>query len=364
MLSLALMAVHLGTSPDFPAAWREVETAIRANYYARDTRKAEMDRLLVKYAPLAKAAKTEAEFDAALDRMTEEFGDSHFGFFTRAEPSYYLMDALARRGQAAPLAHFGAWLRPGNDGMTVQMVLDGGEAAKAGVRKGDVLVAADGGGLTVDRLRGRSRIDVKDRRGSEERTISLGIREQSGTDMFLDATVASVRVVPHHGRRIGYIRLWTLGGPEFLRALQEAVKGPLRETDAFVLDLRDGFGGRPEGYDRPFAEGAYGKPLIVLTNEGTRSAKEILAFNLQRRKRARLVGSRTAGNVLGTSPMALTGKWAYLEIPMVEVPASGVRLEKVGVKPDVEVPKEYDANGRDLVLDKALDLLKDVPVGV
>ena len=363
MISLALAALQL-TAPNFPDAWKEVESSIRTLYYARVKRKDEMNRLLAKYAPLGKAAKTEAEFDATMDRMVDEFGDSHFGFFTRAEPSYYLMDALVKRSSAAPLTHFGAWLRPGTDGMTVQMVLDGGEAARAGLRKGDVLTAANGANLDVEALRGKTSVDVKLRRGAEERPLTLGVREQNGTAMFLEATKASVRIIPQNGRKIGYIHMWTLAGPEFVAALHEAVKGPLKDTDAFVLDLRDGFGGRPEGYAAPFTDGTYKKPLVVLINEGTRSAKEVLSFDLQRTKRARLVGKTTAGHVLGTFPRALHGQWAYLEIPMVEVPANGIRLEKKGVAPDVEVPIELDAQGNDLILARGLEQVKDVPVGV
>ncbi|MGV3616234.1 MAG: S41 family peptidase [Fimbriimonas sp.] len=363
MISFALLAMHFASAPDYSSAWTEVQREIRSRYYARESRKAEMNRLLKKYEPLAKGAKSEAEFDAAMDRMTEEFGDSHFGFFTRDEPGYYLMDALRRGDHAEPIAHLGAWLRPEGDGMTVQMLLDGGEAARNGLRKGDVLFAVDGGPLTVARLRGQSKVPVRSRRGKEERTVTLDVKEQNGGEMFLDATRASVRVIPYQGRQIGYIRLWTLASSSFQTALRNALKGPLKNTDGLVLDLRDGFGGRPEGFGDPFKE-SYRKPLVVLTNEGTRSAKEILSFDLQRTKRARLVGKRTAGHVLGTFPTPLKGNWAYLEIPMVEVPASGVRLEKRGVTPDVTVPKEFDAEGRDLILAQGLEQLKDVPVGV
>lgn len=363
MLAVALFAVAQVTAPDFSSAWQEVESHIRGRYYARETRKAEMDRLLKKYGPQAKAAKSELEFDSAMDAMTKEFGDSHFDFLTRAEPGYYLMDSLANGTKAAAIAHIGAWLRPEGDGMNVQMVFDGGEAEKAGFWKGDVLFAVDGSRLTVDKLRGKKDVQVRRRRGTEEKVITLGVKEQAGTEMFLDATKASVRVIPVNGRRIGYIHIWTMASNDFQTTLVSALKGPLKDTDGLVLDLRDGFGGRPFGYTEPFKE-TYKQPLVVLTNGGTRSAKEVVSHEFKRTKRGQLVGQRTAGHVLGTWPFLLKGDWAYLEIPMVEYPANGERLEKKGVEPDVLVPDEFDSEGKDLILGRGLDLLKDVPVRV
>jgi carboxyl-terminal processing protease len=362
MFALALLAVHQLPAPDFTKAWEEVEGQIRGRYYARKTRKAEMDRLLTKYAPQAKGAKTEREFDLALDAMTRDFGDSHFDFLTRSEPGFYLMDSLVNGSKAAPIAHIGAWLRPEGDGMTVQMVLNGGEAEKAGLRKGDVLFAIDGGRLGVDRLKGRKEVQIRRRRGTEESVLTLPVKEQGGTEMFLDATKASIRVIPHEGRKIGYIHVWTMASDDFYTTLLSALKGSLRDTDGLILDLRDGFGGRPGTYSSAFKE-TYKKPLIILTNEGTRSAKEVVSHQFKQSKRGRLVGKRTAGHVLGTWPYSMTGNWAYLEIPLVEYPANGVRLEKNGVQPDVEVPEEFDAEGRDLILNKGLDLLKTIPVG-
>ena len=46
-----------------------------------------------------------------------------------------------------------------------------------------------------------------------------------------------------------------------------------------------------------------------------------------------------------------------LEIPIVDVIADGVRLEGKGVSPDIEVKPEFDENGKDLQLAKALEVV-------
>jgi carboxyl-terminal processing protease len=111
--------------------------------------------------------------------------------------------------------------------------------------------------------------------------------------------------------------------------------------------------GPKDGYRQLFG---YGRPLVVLINGGSRSAKEVLSYIFKKSGRATLVGQKTAGNVLGTFPQAIND-WAYLEVPMLDVLADGVRLEGTGVAPDVPVAKEFDATGNDLDLQAALDRL-------
>lgn len=373
-----LLQAQTGTE-DFPKLWDQVSQAISGRYYARETRKDEMNRLLAKYKPIAGAAKDRAEFSKSVNAMIEEFRDSHFAFYDTGDQGYYVMDALVRPDKGDELPNIGAYFRPGPDGYTVQMVLDGSSAKEADLRKGDRIVTADGKPFRpVASFAEGGTVKLVIQRKGETLTKEVKPSKASAVGMFLDATRASARVIESNGRKIGYMHLWTQANTQFRDALASAVYGKLSDTDAFILDLRDGFGGRPEGYADPFFRPevmldwktpagtshqlfGYQRPLIVLINGGSRSAKEVLSQILKSSKRATLVGSTTAGHVLGTWPQRLND-WAYLEIPMVDVIADGVRLEGKGVSPDVAVPKEYDDQGNDLYLAKALELLKDVKV--
>ncbi len=192
--------------------------------------------------------------------------------------------------------------------------------------------------------------------------------------MFYRASLQSERIVERNGKKIGYIHLWTMANPRFAALLTSFVlQGKAVKTDGFILDIRDGFGGRPEGYFDPFfgppisiktiSESrtteemtGYGKPLVLMINHGSRSAKEVVSAIFKDSKRATLVGSNTAGNVLGTSPIKIQD-WGYLEIPMVDLTVDGVRLEAVGVAPDVLIEDGFDAEGRDSVLEQGLSIL-------
>jgi len=383
ILALATIALTRAFAFDPSADWNSVSSAIRMRYYGRVQQKDRMEKLLTDYAPKAKAATTLPQFEDVVNSMIKDFGDSHFGLFTRSDQGYYTMDGLVKGfggGEGLPMPTFGAWIKTTPDGYAVQMVVDGTSAQHADIRKGDVILKVNDQPFTpVDSLASlvgkTAQLQVK--RGSQTLTKSVEIKEQNPISTFLDGSNDSARVISAGGKKYGYFHLWTMGNQRFQTALSNAVYGKLSSTDAFILDIRDGFGGRPEGYADPFfrpevflewGQGGgvsrqmfgYGRPLIVLINKGSRSAKEVLAYILKKSKRAVLIGSNTAGDVLGTSPVKL-GDWGYIEIPMVDVKADGQRLEKVGVAPDIAVPAEFDADGKDLYISEAIKYLEAHP---
>jgi carboxyl-terminal processing protease len=99
------------------------------------------------------------------------------------------------------------------------------------------------------------------------------------------------------------------------------------------------------------------KPVVMLVNQGSRSGKEILAYGFKKYGIGTLVGTKTAGAVVGGRAFLLDdGNLLYLAV--VDVLVNGERLEGKGVIPDVEVPfpLEY-ARGKDPQIDKSIELL-------
>lgn len=383
-MTAALAAlVALGQQvPDFGKAWETVASGIRQTYYGRQSRKDEMERILGSAGPKAKAARSVEEFDAAVDGMILEFKDSHFDFLTRDEQGFYAFDEIMRRERAVPMPQVGAWFRSTPEGWVASMVLEGGAAEAAGIRQGDLVLSLAGRPFSpVAALRPHvgQTVDVAWSRAGKRAEGKIAVGSSGAVSMFLKASRESAEVVLQEGRKIGVMRVWMLINDDFRNALSGFVYGQARDTDAFVLDLRDGFGGRPEGFADPFFRPevkldwtilgstnrqlfGYQRPLVVLVNEGSRSAKEVLAYILKTSGRATLVGTRTGGNVLGTSPRPV-GDWAYLEVPMVDLTVDGKRLEDVGVEVDVEAPDGFDAAGRDLALAKAVEVAAGMAKG-
>ena len=85
-----------------------------------------------------------------------------------------------------------------------------------------------------------------------------------------------------------------------------------------------------------------GKPLIVLINNGSASASEIVAGALQNQKRAILLGETTYGKGSVQSIIPLKNKGAIrLTISKYYLP-SGESISEVGVSPDIRIEEQGD----------------------
>lgn len=80
--------------------------------------------------------------------------------------------------------------------------------------------------------------------------------------------------------------------------------------------------------------------LYVLTNRNTASTCEPIVYVLKNRKKATIIGEKTYGGMLAASPFVASGKYMLL-LPIGDFYTyDGVRLDKVGVSPDIEVKSE------------------------
>lgn len=180
------------------------------------------------------------------------------------------------------------------------------------------------------------------------------------------------------GHRIGYIPVfsWTSDDAqvEIVNAIVELNK---QGADSWVLDLRDGFrGANPEfasifsrdivslqtiGRDGVVAlrDTQMRGPIVLLTNGGTRSGKEVIAYGAKRSKAATIIGEQTAGAVLAGQLFFLSdGSLLYLAV--ADVAVDGERLEGRGVTPDLLVPFDLRYSmGDDIQLKAALRYLGD-----
>jgi carboxyl-terminal processing protease len=173
-----------------------------------------------------------------------------------------------------------------------------------------------------------------------------------------------------------------LDPPRVMKALEEAVKANLN-ANGFILDLRGNPGGlglMTMGFGNWFVSGANQKlgtlytrqgplkfalnaraqtfrgPLAILIDGHTVSASEVLAGGLQDLKRARLFGTRSAGQALPAQVIRLPNGDRFMFAFANYLSAGGEALEGRGVHPDVEIPLNRQAllKGEDPVLDAAL----------
>jgi carboxyl-terminal processing protease len=186
----------------------------------------------------------------------------------------------------------------------------------------------------------------------------------------------SIKIIERNSKKIGYVHIWSYAGDQYQQLLVEEIGyGKLKDTEGLILDLRDGWGGAEPNYLNIFNKQVPGltqmardgvkrtidlqwrKPVVMVVNNGSRSGKEILAYGFKKYGIGKLIGTKTAGAVVGGSPFLLEdGNLLYLAV--VDVWIDGERLEGKGVIPDIEVPfpLEY-AQGKDPQFNKAVDVL-------
>jgi carboxyl-terminal processing protease len=375
-----------------PALVEEVGRLVSRHFYDRDAVERVWAEARAVHSAALPADPTSDEVAAALDAMLAELGASHTGHYTPSELAYYeLLDIFARDDWAPRLrrlfpdgnvAYTGIGVVPRTLEGRVFLagVYHGGPAARAGLRVGDEIVAADGERFDpIAAFAGKAGepVTLEVRRAAAGPTFPVEVVPERirPNEMFLNALRASVRVIEHEGRRLGYVRIWSYARRQYQRVLvEELAEGGLKDVDGLVLDLRGGWGGARPEYTELFVGGApimsfvgrdgreafasfrWRRPVVVLVDEGTRSGKEVVTYGLQRQD-VPVVGTRTAGALLAARGFLLSDG-SLLVLAVSDVRVEGERLEGRGVVPDVEVSFRLPyAAGRDPQLDAALGKL-------
>jgi carboxyl-terminal processing protease len=358
---------------DFTAEFEKVWQTVRDRFYDKNLHGVDWKRVGEAYRPRVLLAETRAEFADLMNQMLAELKASHTAYLTRDDLEFYMLPAVIggdMRGHQ--VEHIGIMGRREGKAFLVAGALEGGPAEKAGIASGDRLLTADGQPFTsAGSFRGKEgkSVTIELMRPGENRIRAVTVVPvvQNLLQAFLDATRKSARVLNVDGRKIGYVHLWTMGNEAFRAALDQVVLGRLHETEGLILDLRDGYGGTPWGYgDVFFRPGVtweqqfrgssamarptgYNKPMVVLINGGTRSAKEFVTYQFKASKRAMIVGTRTAGAFLGAGSFPMSRE-SLLELAVVGLRVDKKRLEGDGVSPDITIEPEgtYTENDRQI----------------
>jgi len=103
-------------------------------------------------------------------------------------------------------------------------------------------------------------------------------------------------------------------------------------------------------------------PLVVLVNQGSASAAEIMAGALQDNKRAKIIGEKTFGKGTVQEPIELpSGTGLHVTIARWLTP-NGTSIADNGIKPQIEVAEDPNDDTKDPQLDKALEELAGQPL--
>jgi carboxyl-terminal processing protease len=376
------------------ATFEDVWRTVRDRFYDAHLHGLDWAAVRERYLPDAVKATSEQVLAGVINRMLSELHASHTRYYTPDEPEYYQLadifaGALRRRGlqRAFPGGRIsypgiGILSRADTQGRSmITGVIEGTPAQQAGLRGGDEIISADGAPFQpVGSFRGKvgKPVILALRRADAVMQVPVTPIDIEPNRMFLDGMEASAYVVQANGRRIGYVHVWCYAGYAYQRALERLLsEGPLKDADALIWDLRNGWGGALPEYldlfnaraptmqvtDRNGAskieDVKWRKPVAMLVNGGTRSGKEILAYGFKKYRLGEVIGTRTEGAVLAATAFLIGSGLLLLAVEDVRV--DGERLEGVGVAPTIEVEAGPASMGwEDPQLNRAVAVLSGI----
>jgi len=319
----------------------------------------------------------------AISGMLKATGDPYSSFFNPQESKAFSQDI------EGSFEGIGAELGIKDNLLTVVAPLEGSPAQKSGIRAGDKILKVD------DKVVADYSIDqavelIRGKKGTQVKLTILHSGDQEAMEISITRDkieVKSVKVEFKDGD-IAHVKISKFSentDKEFNEAVNQVLSNGSR---GIVLDLRNDPGGllekavnvasrmMPKGKVVVIEEDSQGKkenlrtsgndklssiPTVILINEGSASASEILAGALKDNRGLALIGKKTFGkgsvqeliDLSGGSSVKITiAKWL--------TPNGDYIMEK-GINPDIEVDLTTDdfENERDPQLDKAIEVLKE-----
>ena len=318
-----------------------------------------------------------AIFDGALKGMVSTLGDKH---------STYLGGDLYKDFSAqmsGTYAGIGVYIASTDEGILIAGVMEGSPAEEAGLQRGDILVSIDGTSVEGYQLEDVS----KNIRGPVDTSVDLVVRrdgeEKSFTVQRRQIHVPTVAGKMVDGTDVGYIRVAVFSDGTADDFTKEFTKLREQGMNKLILDLRDNPGGIVEQavgvasnfvppnstivsyteqdgkVDQYTAQGTDDPiPIVVLVNENSASASEIVAGAVQDMKLGPIVGVKTygKGTVQGVFPVASA---SAVKVTVAKYrTTNGREIDGVGIEPDVVVPLT-PSDPEDSQFEKALEIIQE-----
>ena len=299
-------------------------------------------------------------------------GNALNGMLTGLDPhSSYMTEQQWHDMQTETAGHFGGvGLELTETAGVLQVVspIDGTPAALAGVRPGDLITSVNGKsveGLTLDDA-------VTEMRGAPNTKLQLIVKRQGVEDpIVLNLTRQIIRIETVKTQMVGDIGVIRI--TEFTEQTNAGVRSAIRDLNkkaggrvhGYIVDLRNDPGGlldqaisvsndfldsggivstrgRHAEDDqtwsaKPDEDIAGNVPIVVLTNNGTASAAEIVAGALQDDRRALVLGTQSFGKGSVQTLFPLPGNGAIRLTTARYYTPSGRSIQGVGITPNVEV---------------------------
>lgn len=324
--------------------------------------------------------------EGAIKGYIEGLGDPYTEYISKEDMDSYLDDTMGN------FVGIGIYMIKNTqyDRIQVLSTIKGSPAEKAGIQAGDLIVSVDG-------------IEYK---ASDMTTASNNIKGKEGTavtveilrgvqNLKFDITREKVKVNQVEGKvltdNIGYIKFTSFDettAEDFKAKYEELAKQNIK---SLIIDLRNNGGGivdqaleiadymtdkdsvllyevdknNKKTVKKAKEDAIINMPIIILTNENTASASEILAGALKDLGKAKTVGTTTYGKGVIQQILKLNdGSGLKITIEEYQTPNRN-KINKIGIEPDekVELPETVEnplivKENEDTQLQKAIEMLK------
>ncbi len=324
--------------------------------------------------------------EGAIKGYIEGLGDPYTEYISKEDMDTYLDDTMGN------FVGIGIYMIKNTqyDKIQVLSTIKGGPAEKVGIQAGDLIVSVDGveykaSDMTVasNNIKGEAgtKVVVEILRGAE--TIKYEITREKVKVNQVEGKVIS--------NNIGYIQFTSFDettAEDFKAKYEELAKQNIK---SLIIDLRNNGGGivdqaleiadymtdkdsvllyevdknNKETVRKSKNDAIINMPIIILTNENTASASEILAGALKDLGKAKTVGTTTYGKGVIQQILKLNdGSGIKITIEEYQTPNRN-KIHKVGIEPDekVELPESLQNSlsikeSEDTQLQKAIEMLK------
>ena len=323
--------------------------------------------------------KTEDDAKVAIDTMVASLNDPYTRFMSKKDFEDLTTSITSK------IYGIGVNIYSNSGKIEVFNVIPATPADFSGLKQGDIITAVDGketNGMNVSEVATLVR-------GPENSVVELTLlrdgKKLTKKIKRKEIKIKNVKssVLDNH---IGYIQIVSfMGGTtpnEFMEALENT-----KNTDSIIIDLRGNTGGLLDnavfianmfidngeiveiiyrnGYKKSInannTSKLLDKPVVVLVNGASASASEILSGALKDYKKAKLVGKKTFGKGLVQKVVPLPNQTGLNVTIAKYLTPKGTDINKLGIKPDVEVGNEFDfylnSSKKDIQLETAKEIL-------
>ena len=356
----------------FEKTWK----VIARDYYEPTLNHQNWDRWRIRYQD---KIKTDEDARVAIDTMIASLDEPYTKFMTAKEYEDLTTSITSK------IYGIGVNIYSNSGKIEIFNVIPSTPADLAQLKQGDIIIEVDGkdtNGMNVSDVAALVR-------GPENSIVELSIlRDGKKLTKIIKRKEIKIKnvkssIIDNH---IGYIQIVSFMGEttpnEFIEAMENT-----KNTDSIIIDLRGNTGGlldnavfianmfipRGEIVEIIYKNGnkkiinalpnkdIIKKPVVVLVNGASASASEILSGALKDSNKAILIGKKTFGKGLVQKVVPLPNRTGLNVTIARYLTPKGTDINKLGIKPDIEIGNNYDffINNQqdDIQLEKAKSVL-------